>query len=42
MAQYFIPAAEFVIPTGISTKDAKTEMETPAVTVEAKISKCSI
>ena len=40
--QVFIVAAELAIPTGISTKEAKAEMETHPVTVEAKISKCSV
>ena len=34
----FIVAAELAIPTGIPTKDAKAEIETHPVTVEAKIS----
>ena len=36
----FIGAAELAIATGIRTKEAKAEMETHPVTVEAKISKC--
>ena len=33
---------EIAVPTGIPTKEAKAEMETHPVTVEAKISKCSL
>ena len=35
------PAAEPVIPTGITTKKSKAEMETHPVTVEITISKWS-
>ena len=42
IAKIFIPTAELAIPTGIPTKEAKSEMETHPVTVEAKISKCSV
>ena len=38
----FNPTAELVIPSGIPTKRAKSEMETHPVTVEIKISKCAI
>ena len=40
--QIFNPIAELVISIGIPTKEAKAEMETHPVTVEAKIRKCSI
>ena len=39
---YFNPIAELVILRVIPTKDAKTEMETGQVTVEALISWCLI
>ena len=39
-AQIFLPTAELVIPTGIATNGANGEIETQAVTLEAKISKC--
>ena len=42
IAQIFNPIAELVIPIGIPTKEAKAEMETHPVIVEAKIRKCSI
>ena len=42
IAQIFNFIAELVIPIGIPTKEAKAEMETHPVTVEIKISKCSI
>ena len=35
IAQLFNPIAELVIPIGISIKEAKAEMETHLVTVEA-------
>ena len=35
IAQLFNPIAELVIPIGISIKEAKAEMETDLVTVEA-------
>ena len=38
----FIVAVELAIPTGIPTLEAKAEMETHPVTVEANISKCSV
>ena len=40
--QAFNPIAELVIPIGIPTKEAKTEMETYPLTAEIKMSKCSI
>ena len=42
IAQIFNFIAELVIPIGIPTKEAKAEMETHSLTVEIKISKCSI
>ena len=42
IAQIFIVAAELAIPTGIATKEAKPKIEINPVTVEAKISKCSV
>ena len=42
ITQIFNPIAELLIPIGIPTKEAKAEMETHPVTVEIKISKCSI
>ena len=42
IAQGFNPIAELVFPIGISSKEAKTEIETYPVTAEAKIRKCSI
>ena len=42
IAQIFIPTAELAIPTGIPTNEANAETETQPVTVEAKISKCSV
>ena len=42
ITQIFNPIAELVIPIGISIKQAKAEMETHPVVVEAKIRKCSI
>ena len=40
--QIFIAASELVIPTGIPTEEAKAEIETHPVTLEAKISKFSV
>ena len=40
--QIFSTIAELVIPTGIPTKETKTEMEAHPVSVEINISKCSI
>ena len=37
ITQIIILAAQLVIPTGIPAKEAKTEIETYPVTVEAKI-----
>ena len=42
MAQTFNPVAELVIPIGIPTKQAKTEIETYQVITETKIRKCSV
>ena len=42
IAQNFIVISELAIPTGIPIKEAKTEIETHPVMVEAKISKCSV
>ena len=41
-AQIFILIAKPTIPTGIITKKAKAEIEMQTITVEAKITKCSI
>ena len=41
IAQVFNPVTELIIPIGISTKEAKAEMETHPVVVKAKIRKCS-
>ena len=38
ITQIFNPTAELVIPIGISTKEAKAEMETYPVIVKIKIS----
>ena len=42
ITQIFNPITELVIPIGIPTKEAKAEMETHPVTLEIKMSKCSI
>ena len=42
VAQIFNPVAELLIPIGIPSKEAKTEIEIHPVIVEAKIRKCSI
>ena len=42
MTQVFNPTAKLVIFTGIPTKEEKAKIETHPVTVEVKISKCSI
>ena len=42
IAQIFNPIIELVTPIGVPTKEAKAEMETHPVIVEAKIRKCSI
>ena len=39
IAQIFKPTAELVIPIGISSKEAKPEIEIHAVIAEAKIRK---
>ena len=41
-SQIFIPIAEFVIPTRTQTNEANVEIETQPLTVDAKISKCSV
>ena len=38
----FIAAADLLIPRGISTKEAKAEIETYLVIIEAKIGKFSV
>ena len=38
----FNPIAELVIPIGIPSKEAKTEIEIHPVTAEATIRKCSM
>ena len=40
--QILNPTAELVIPIGLLTKEAKTEMEANPATVELKIRKCLI
>ena len=40
--QIFNSIAELVIPIGIPTKEEKAEMEKHEVTVQVKISKCSV
>ena len=42
ITQIFNPITELVIPIGIPTKEAKAEMETHPVTLEIKMSNCSI
>ena len=42
ITQIFNPIAELIIHIGIPTKEAEAEMETHPVTVQIKISKCSI
>ena len=42
IAQIFIPTEEVVIPTGIAINEANAEIEAQPVTVQTKISKCSI
>ena len=39
---FFFLAAEFPTPTGIPTKKVKPKIETHPVTIQAKISKCSV
>ena len=41
-AQIFNPTEELAIPIGIPTKETKVEMETHPVTLEFKVSSCSI
>ena len=40
IAQIFNPIAELIIPIGMPVIEAKAEMETQPVIVEAKIRKC--
>ena len=42
ITQIFNSIAELVIPIGIPTKEEKAEMEKHEVTVQVKISKCSV
>ena len=42
IAQFFNPVTELVIPTGISSKEGKVEIEVNTVIVNAKIRKYSI
>ena len=42
IAQVFNVFAEFVIHVGITSKEAKAEIETHPVTVKTKVRKCSI
>ena len=42
ITKIFNPIAELIIPIGIPTKESKAEMEMHPVTVQIKISKCSI
>ena len=42
ITEIFIVIPEFAISTGIPTKETRTEVETHPVTVQAKISKCSV
>ena len=42
IGQFFILTKELVLPTGKQTNRANAGTETQQVTVEAKISKCSI
>ena len=41
IAQFLIPTADLLIPTGTPTNEENAEIETQPVTVETKISKCS-
>ena len=41
IAQMFMPTAELVMPTGISTNKVNAEIETQPVTVETRIRKFS-
>ena len=42
ITEIYIVIAELAVPTGIPTKEARAEIETHPVTVEARISKCSV
>ena len=42
ITEMFFVNAELVVPTGITNKEARAEIETHLVTVESKISKCSV
>ena len=42
VARVFIPTVKLAIPAGITTEEAKGEMEIHPATVEAKISNCLI
>ena len=42
ITQFFLVAAELVTPAGLPTKEAKAEIETYPVTVEARTSTCSV
>ena len=42
IAQIFNPIAEFVIPIGIPSKEAKAKIKIQPVILETKIRKCSI
>ena len=42
IAQAFNPIAEVIIPIGISSKEAKAEIEIHPVTVGVKTRKCSV
>ena len=42
ITQIFNSIEELVIPIGIPTKEEKAEMEKHEVTVQVKISKCSV
>ena len=41
IAKIFSPTTELVTPKGTPTKEAKAEIETQPVKVEAKLSNCS-
>ena len=41
IAQFLIPTADLLIPTGTPTNEENAEIEIQPVTVETKISKCS-
>ena len=42
ITQFFLVAAELVTPAGLPTKEAKAEIKTYPVTVEARTSTCSV